>query len=363
MATILVVEDETHLREDIAEILAFKDYTVITAENGREGLDLARQYFPDLIVSDIMMPELDGYGLLLALREDQNMASIPFIFLTARTDYADQRKGMSFGADDYLQKPFNPNDLLNSVKIRLEKQAELQRRAQDEVNSLRNSVVNMMPHELRTPLTGIIGYVDLLVNDFEAFDSRQVLQMLQTVQKSGYRLYHIIQNYLLFAQLEIMGLDPERRALITEHRDQIEANPVEIFTRVGYEKANHYNRASDLTLELAPGTVHILKNDLEKIAEELIDNAFKFSKRGNQVWVTGQAEGQGYQICIADQGWGMRPDQLKKIAGLTQFDRHVHEQQGAGLGLTISRRLVEVYEGQFFIESEVDKGTTVCILV
>ncbi len=264
MATILVVEDDTHLREDIAEILAFKDYTVITAQNGREGLNLARQHSPDLIVSDIMMPELDGFGLLLALREDKDMAFIPFIFLTARIDYADQRKGMSIGADDYLLKPFNPIDLLNSVKIRLDKQAELKRRTDQEINTLRNSVVNMMPHELRTPLTGIIGYVDLLVNDYEAFDSKQILQMLQTIQKSGYRLYHIIQNYLLFAQLEIMGLDPERRTLIAEHRNEIEANPTEVFTRIAHEKASHYNRAYDLTLELAPGIAHILKNDLEK---------------------------------------------------------------------------------------------------
>ncbi len=363
MATILVVEDDTHLREDIAEILAFKDYTVITAQNGREGLHLARQHSPDLIVSDIMMPELDGFGLLLALREDKDMAFIPFIFLTARIDYADQRKGMSIGADDYLLKPFNPIDLLNSVKIRLEKQIELKRRTEQEINTLRNSVVNMMPHELRTPLTGIIGYVDLLVNDYEAFDSKQILGMLQTIQKSGYRLYHIIQNYLLFAQLEIMGLDPERRTLITEHRHEIEANPAEIFTHVGHERAIHYNRAGDLTLELAPGIAHILKNDLEKIAEELVDNAFKFSKRGNRVWISGEVEEQGYRICVSDQGWGMRPDQLKKISGMRQFDRHVHEQQGAGLGLVISRRLVEVYDGQFFIESEFEKGTTVCIIV
>ncbi|MBI5928695.1 MAG: response regulator [Chloroflexi bacterium] len=363
MATILIVEDDHHLREDIAEILTFKNYSVITAQNGREGLEMARQYLPDLIISDIMMPELDGFGFLLSLREDKNMAAIPFIFLTARTDYSDQRKGMSFGADDYLFKPFNPIDLLNSVSMRLEKQAELKQRAEQEVSTLRNSVVSMMPHELRTPLTGIIGYVDLLVNDFEDFDTKQVLRMLQNIQKSSYRLFRIVQNYLLYTQLEIMGLDPERRALINQYKGQTTADPADIFSRVSHNKAIQYNRFNDLTVELPPGVAHILGDDLEKIAEELVDNAFKFSQQGSAISIIGQPEAQGYRIWITDHGWGMRPDQLSKIGGMVQFDRHIHEQQGAGLGLVIARRLTEVYGGQFSIESEYEKGTTVCIVV
>lgn len=109
---ILLVEDEAFLSHEIAEALQYENYLVLTAEDGRQGLEIARREMPDLIISDIMMPNLDGYGFLMALREDTVTARIPFIFLTAKSEYADMRKGMAFGADDYLVKPFDILELL-----------------------------------------------------------------------------------------------------------------------------------------------------------------------------------------------------------------------------------------------------------
>jgi signal transduction histidine kinase len=342
--------------------LSFENYQVITASNGREGLELALKHLPDLIVSDIMMPELDGYGLLLTLREHKSTMLIPFIFLTSRTEYTDLRRGMSYGADDYLVKPFNPKDLLDAVRIRLERQAEANRRTEQQINALRNSVVTMMPHELRTPLTGIMGYVDLLLNDFENFDSEEVLRMLQSIQKSSSRLYRLVQNYLLFAQLEIIGLAPEKLALITQYQGMRTADPIKVLTQIAHAKAAQYDREADLSVQVEPGNPHILTEDLQKVAEELVDNAFKFSWQGTPVVIKGQAEQGSYRIYISDQGRGMQLDDLKKIGGMIQFDRHIQEQQGSGLGLIIARRLTEIYGGEFFIESEPQKGTVVCLV-
>jgi CRP-like cAMP-binding protein/CheY-like chemotaxis protein len=119
--TILVIDDNTDLRENTAEILDLAGYKTLTAENGKRGVDVATKEKPHLIVCDIMMPELDGYGVLHLLKKNPDTQNIPFIFLTAKTERSDFRKGMEMGADDYVTKPFEDIELLNAIEVRLRK--------------------------------------------------------------------------------------------------------------------------------------------------------------------------------------------------------------------------------------------------
>src|SRR5881398_3372178 len=119
--TILVIDDNNDIRENTAEILELAGYKTFTAENGKRGVELAVKEKPSVIVCDIMMPELDGYGVLHLLRKNADTHNIPFIFLTAKTERGDFRKGMEVGADDYITKPFEDIELLNAVEIRLKK--------------------------------------------------------------------------------------------------------------------------------------------------------------------------------------------------------------------------------------------------
>ena len=118
---ILIIDDNMDLRENTAEILSLAGFETITAENGKKGVDLALKEKPSLIVCDIMMPELDGYGVLHLLRKNEDTRNIPFIFLTAKTERSDFRKGMEMGADDYVTKPFDDIELLNAIEVRLKK--------------------------------------------------------------------------------------------------------------------------------------------------------------------------------------------------------------------------------------------------
>jgi CheY-like chemotaxis protein len=127
MKKILLIEDNLEVRENTSEILSLANYEVTTAKNGKEGAELAQALLPDLIICDIMMPELDGYGVLHVLGKKPETARIPFIFLTAKAEKADMRKGMSLGADDYLTKPFDDTDLLNAIEVRLRKNAMQQK--------------------------------------------------------------------------------------------------------------------------------------------------------------------------------------------------------------------------------------------
>src|SRR6187455_1378783 len=126
MKSILVIEDNKDIRENTAEILDLAGYKTFTAENGKKGVDIAVREKPDVIVCDIMMPELDGYGVLHMLRKNETTQAIPFIFLTAKTERSDFRKGMEMGADDYVTKPFDDIELLNAIEVRLKKSEVLQ---------------------------------------------------------------------------------------------------------------------------------------------------------------------------------------------------------------------------------------------
>ena len=125
MKKILVIEDEPEMRRNLATILRMEKFDVTPAENGRVGLDLARKNLPDLILCDVMMPELDGHGVLQALRQEAKTANIPFIFLTAKGEKADLRSGMDLGADDYLTKPVAKADLLSAIAARLKRSEQV----------------------------------------------------------------------------------------------------------------------------------------------------------------------------------------------------------------------------------------------
>lgn len=125
--SVLIIEDNQDIREGTAEILELADYTVYTAENGKKGVELAVAHSPDIILCDIMMPELDGYGVLYMLNKNEQTAHIPFIFLTAKAERTDMRKGMEMGADDYLTKPFDDMELLSAIESRLNKRENLKK--------------------------------------------------------------------------------------------------------------------------------------------------------------------------------------------------------------------------------------------
>ncbi|WP_256004610.1 MULTISPECIES: response regulator [Pedobacter] len=152
---ILIIEDNEDIREGTAEILGLANYETITAENGRIGVDMAIKHLPDLILCDIMMPELDGYGVLHLLGKNPATSVIPFIFLTAKTERIDMRKGMEMGADDYLTKPFDEVELFNAIEARLNKsdnQKKMYSQSLDKLNALLNS--NKGNEELNKLISG-----------------------------------------------------------------------------------------------------------------------------------------------------------------------------------------------------------------
>ncbi|MEG4066011.1 response regulator [Microcoleus sp. Pol11C2] len=358
MAKILVIEDEEAIRENILELLEAENFEGIGAINGKIGIKLAIEQIPDLILCDMMMPEVDGHGVIKALRSEPLTATIPFIFLTAKADKVDVRTGMELGADDYITKPCTPQELLKAIAIRLEKQKTISRQSQKTLDELRTNISMSLPHELRTPLNAIMGFSELILSEYQVLEESDILEMIGQIQTSGHRLYRLIQNFLLYAELEIAATNPE---LLKEMRNSEFSCVKSLLSQKARQQAKHANRTEDLQLNLQDSSVAMDSVRLAKIVEELLDNAFKFSLEGTPVLLSTLVENQTFILSVKDQGRGMTDDQIAQLEAYRQFDRKLYQQAGLGLGLAIVQRLVELHGGEFKIESVPQQETIVCV--
>ncbi len=209
MKKILVIDDEEWLREMIRLALKQKGFDVIEAANGADGIERARKELPDLILCDINMEKVDGYLTLASLRNEAPTAAIPFILMTGLADNAGMRHGMELGADDYLPKPFTTDALYAAVDARLKKAQTVRDEAERKLASLRDNISLMLPHELRTPLNGILAYGEMLATDTATLKAAEVAEMGHVIHQSGRRLERLIENFLIYAQLELVASDPK----------------------------------------------------------------------------------------------------------------------------------------------------------
>src|SRR5579859_7753803 len=359
MKNILVIEDDEPLLEITIKLLNTYGYQATGTTDSIAGLQQAREHAPDLVLCDLMLPGLDGFGVLKILRNEATTANIPFIFMSAKTERAAVRQGMELGADDYVTKPFTPSELLAAVNTRLQKHDRMEERTKQKLNELRERITFALPHEIRTPLNAIIGFSDLLVAGATVMEPTQIADAGQRINRSAWRLWRLVENYLIFAQIELFKSHEEARQSLfntfTEHpRQAIEEEVLRV--------AHDANRQGDLSLDLEKGPrLPIAENFLRKIVQEIAGNAFKFSEPGNCVSISGALCDHGYCLEIRDEGRGMAPQQIAEVGAYMQFDRIVYEQQGAGLGLAIARDLTELHGGKLLITSLPERGTTLSI--
>jgi signal transduction histidine kinase len=342
------------LREVIRLSLEHSGFEVMEAENGATGVQTAVDQLPDLILCDVKMDRMDGYRTLAALRQENSTAPIPFILMTGQADTAGMRQGMELGADDYLSKPFTVPQLLAAVNVRLKKHQTVRELAERKLADLRANISLALPHELLTPLNGILGFSDILISDHGSLQPEEVVSMAQAIRHSAKRLHRLIENFLIFAQIELLEADHVnlvQQGQVVEVRGAVE--------RITRGRAALVGRSGDLVLEVGEGKVLVSEDYFAKIVEELIENAFKFSSAGTAVRVSGGVEGASYVLRIEDHGRGMRPEHLAEVGAYMQFERKIYEQQGSGLGLTVAKRLTELHGGELRLQSELNVGTTV----
>ena len=356
MKKVLAIDDSPEIRMIITETLNLFGFHALVAEDGLSGIKLARDHRPDLIICDLNMPQMDGYTTLKGMQEHESTAMIPFVFLSGVTDRLTIRKGMELGADDYLTKPFTPTELVAAVNTRLGKQEELQKHSNRKLDELRGNLSMALPHELRTPLNGIMGLAHLMMEDHAEMPPSEVLESARFIHESALRLHRLIENFLVYSQIELLGSESRMIDVATGIQPVVVQ---EIIPALARKIAATHKREGDLVLRIQPATLLVPVENLTKIVEEIIDNAFKFSEPGKPVAVSTEDQFGHFVLTVADLGRGMSNEQTSRIGPHIQFDRKTYEQQGSGLGLFIAKRITELLGGQFLIESRLAQGTSV----
>jgi signal transduction histidine kinase len=359
-ALILVVEDDRNLMESIRDILEIQDYRVLTATNGQDALEVLHSLPtpPDLIVSDIMMPSMNGYEFFEAVRNESRWLAIPFIFLTAKADTSDVRAGKSMGADEYVTKPFDTEDLLIAVDAKLRRHKELQQIQQSHIADIKRSILTILNHEFRTPLTYVVAYADMLNRDASQLSYEEIMNFLRGVNAGADRLRRLVESFILLVELETGEAEKTfqwRRRKTTDLTAILNA-------AVALEQ----NPAAEKGVELrvdhpsSPLPAIVVDNDyLRDAVARLVDNGIKFSdKDGCVVTVSAYSDGDSVCILVSDQGRGIPEHELESIWEVFyQIDREKYEDQGPGAGLPIVKRIVDLHHGTVEVYSQFGEGS------
>jgi two-component system sensor histidine kinase/response regulator len=364
MKKILVIEDETSVRQNLVDLLSTEGFLPIEARDGEEGARLAWEMLPDVILCDITMPKMDGFGVLSKIGRDPATATIPFLFLTARTEREDLRQGMNMGADDYIMKPFSIDDVLHAIRTRLDKRALIESQAEKKLAELSNNVRLALPGDMLNPLSLILSLSELLSDrqELNRLDPSHICSMGREIHRAATLLLRSVQNYKLFTELEVIQNDANRLRVV---RDSRVFSAWMAITEMATLKARQDRREEDLRLQLQDSPLRICEMYLQKIVEELLDNAFKFSQNGSIVEVSGeiQTERQQYMLKVTDHGRGMVPEQAAMLAGRLQQSVHTSEHVYPGVGLAIVKRLAEMHLGSFSIQSQPEQWTSIVVRI
>ncbi len=345
--TILIVDDEPALLMGLAATIRRHGYNVITATNGRDGLQKAKEALPDLILSDVMMPPPNGFELRKMMSLDSDLASIPFIFLTARSNPEDRVSGIREGADDYITKPFVTEELLARIEAvfrRVETEQargreQMKALAQEDMNKLRHEILQNFHHELRTPLSNILMPLELAANN-KFSDPEEQSKFIKIALSNADRLESLVTDLILMSNIDQGNLNTIRQPIDVD---------MHIMTPVRKRLERYKFKELELVTDISElGRITASRREFSHALVHLMDNAFKFSFEKGQVRLTVQpGPNGGVSILVQDDGPGIPLELCEKVFELfyqaSQGDRREYE--GLGVGLTIARAIFRSLNG------------------
>ena len=348
---LLIVEDEAPIRMGLSAAMTRLGYRVIAAENGSDAILKASENHPDLIISDIKMPVLDGIELKKRLGADPALAAVPLIYLSARSAVEDRVNGIRFGADDYVTKPFDVGELAARVEAVLRRARgerklgfDLARQIdREEMERLRRELMQNFHHEVRTPLNNVMMFLEIVATQkFETVEEQK--EFIRIARASGDRLESLISDIIFLTDLDQGVTNNVRQAFNPE-------------SHVLPSLKRRLMRYEGKSLNFVPiistsGTIKAPRHEFAHAIQHLVDNAFKFSpKDGTVILKIVPGERGGAVVVVEDQGVGI-PASLREQV----FERYyqisqgpAREYQGLGLGLTIARAVFRSLGGDVTI--------------
>lgn len=340
---VLIIEDNESIRMTLRDMLELNGHQVIEAGDGQSALVAARQQ-PDLILCDIGLPDMDGYTVLQRLHESPEIQSIPFIFLTARADRDDLRRGMALGADDYIIKPFTQKDILDAIAARVKRQAPLKHRLDELLLEKSREINAPWSHELMTPLNSVLGGLDLIEAEGENIQPAQLKELLQLVRAGAERQQELARKLVLHFELQQLKLKGRRLDRGTCNVPMVVAAAVEAV-------CTHISPPPRIETKIEDMSLRIEGARLQAALQELLENACRFSPPGLPISIIGKLDGPDiYHLAVHDRGPGLPAQDDTSTHPFVQIARHRIEQQGLGLGLSIVRAIVELASGSLHLQ-------------
>jgi two-component system sensor histidine kinase/response regulator len=361
-ASVLVVDDNPLIVNVLKSLLGASGYQVFASSNGEEALSLLGQKYVDVIICDVMMPKMDGYELHNLVRRKSELAHIPFLFLTALGDSGEVMRGKEAGADDYLVKPFDPQDLLAVVKGKVQRSRSLRSVSEEKYDSYRKKVIHTLSHEFRTPLVAINTGTELLLEQHGNFDTHKVQNLLEAIRRGGIRLERLVNDFMLLQQIDA-GI--AKKLFDTKGGPR---NPSELVAQfltmrgeaIAEEKASI--KFDDLTQ--GESRINVYEPHIHDILWRLVSNAIKFSPDCREVEICVYVQEADLVIEVRDRGIGMDVAKVREAVDVFgQIDRDRLEQQGGGLGLAIASRYAKINHGRLEFENRRDGGTAISLVL
>ncbi|MFA5511529.1 MAG: response regulator [Candidatus Kapaibacterium sp.] len=358
MERILVIEDEVEIQANIQDLLEIHGYEVLTAGDGRAGINSVISSSPDLIICDINMPIMNGLDLIKELKQYPEFYTIPFLFLTANASQDSVRIGMGLGADDYITKPYKSSELVEAVEVRLEKSKKLKELFLTKIEELKKNISFSIPHELRTPLNAIMGFSKLLMGNVKDFDSSEMENIIGHIHDSGARLLRLIENYTYLNNFISNSITAENI------KEPHTTEPSVVIKKAVLNAVKHYAKNLSPLFDLCNDKVlQINEEYFYKLVFEIADNACKFSDEDKQVKVVSIYSKDFFIVKIENYGRGMDKNEIKDVDAFMQFGREEYEQQGLGLGLAIVKKILGTIGGKLQIDSVLYDFTAVRIYI
>jgi DNA-binding response OmpR family regulator len=361
--SVLVVDDNPLITQILKKILEKNDLDVIIAENGVAALKAVDERHFDLIVCDVMMPEIDGYQLKNLLQSRGEYSQIPFIFLSALSEKEEQNKGYESGADGYMVKPFDPEELLAQVKGRIKRSKERVCQVEGNLENFRKKVVQTLSHEFRTPLVAIRTGAELLIDQVENLSQEKVVTLLQSIQRGGLRLERLVGDFMLLQQIEA-GV--AAKVFVTHARVEELDQVIKDLLEEGKERYSNSKLKINYINNNKKTSAKIYKPHLVESINRVIDNTIKFAVKDKPPILDLSVEiSQGWvEIRLRDYGIGLDQKMAEKAKELfIQINRDKLEQQGGGIGLGIATKLMEIQGGKLQIKQAEGDGVEVKIIL
>ena len=355
--SILVVDDNPRNLKLLGIILRPLDYELFIAGDGPHALEILDKTNIDLVLLDIMMPDMNGYEVCEKIKSNERTADVPVVFLTAKVDPSDLVAGFEAGAIDYIKKPFNQSELIARIKthIELKKAKDMLKLQNDELqklNATKDRFFSIVAHDLKNPLGAIRDLTSSLAEAYDDFTEEEKKDFLHEMKNSSKTLYELLENLLTWSrsQRNLIQFTPDYF-----HLDFVVKNCVSTLSLLADNKQIQI-------IDEVPEEFEVWAdaNMVTTIVRNLISNALKFTPEGGNITIRSVADGEIAKVSISDTGVGISPANLKKLFRIDSAftTKGTSNEAGTGLGLILCQEFVERHGGTIGVESELGQGTT-----